>query len=178
MFTLVIGGASSGKSAYGESLIARTGAEVRYYIATMEPYGAEAAARVAKHRALRAGGGFETVERYTNLSALDLPGRGAVLLECLGNLAANELYGPAGAGEADGAYRAVMEGVAHLRRQCTHLVAVSSEVCTGGRDYAGDTDRYLRLLARIHRALCAQADNVCEVVCGCAQYYKGKEPEW
>lgn len=178
MLTLVIGGASSGKSAYGESLIAWAGPGPRYYVATMEPCGAEGAARVAKHRAARAGGGFETIERYTDLSSLDLPDRGAVLLECLGNLAANELFAPGGAGDDEGAFRAVMDGVDHLCRQCTHLVAVSSEVCTGGRDYEGDTDRYLRLLARVHRALCARADNVCEVVCGCAQYYKGREPEW
>ena len=42
MFTLVVGGAASGKSEYAEQLILRAGALPRYYVATMEPFGAEA----------------------------------------------------------------------------------------------------------------------------------------
>ena len=37
------------------------------------------------------------------------------------------------------------------------------------------TERYLRLLGRVNRALAARADNVCEVVCGVPVYYKGGE---
>ena len=37
MFTLVVGGAASGKSEYAEQLILRAGALPRYYVATMEP---------------------------------------------------------------------------------------------------------------------------------------------
>ena len=41
MFTLVVGGAASGKSEYAEQLILRAGALPRYYVATMEPFGAK-----------------------------------------------------------------------------------------------------------------------------------------
>lgn len=175
MLTLVIGGAASGKSAYAERLLAAEETGVRYYIATMQPFDAECRARIAKHRRQRAQKRFETVECYTNLAALQLPQRGGALLECLGNLAANELYSPDGAGE-ERALDAMVDGVAHLQRQCTHLVIVSNEVCAGGSDYAEGTDVYLRLLAAAHRALARRADRVCEVVGGIAQYYKGEEP--
>ena len=53
MLTLVLGGAASGKSACAESLVLKTGLP-RYYLATMQVWDAECAARVAKHRAMRA----------------------------------------------------------------------------------------------------------------------------
>ena len=176
MFTLVIGGAASGKSEYAETLILRAGAMKRFYIATMKPLDAECRARITRHRALRAQKGFETVECYTNLEQLRLPDRGAVLLECMGNLAANELFHPRGAG-AD-AEAAILRGIDALLPQCRELVVVSNEVFSGGCDYEGDTLRYLRLLASVNRALAARADYVVEIVCGQAVYYKGEGPVW
>ena len=116
MFTLVVGGAASGKSEYAEQLILRAGALPRYYVATMEPFGAEARARIARHRVLRAQKRFETIECPVGLSRVLLPARGAALLECLSNLAANELYSPAGAGGEQAALAAVVDGVESLRR--------------------------------------------------------------
>ena len=43
MLTLVLGGAASGKSAYAESLVLKTGLP-RYYLATMQVWDAECAA--------------------------------------------------------------------------------------------------------------------------------------
>ena len=65
------------------------------------------------------------------------------------------------------------DGVDALLAQCGELVAVGNEVCSGGRDYAGDTERYLRTLAEIHRRLARRADRVCEVVCGIPVWHKG-----
>ena len=61
MLTLVLGGAASGKSEYAESLVLKT-ALPRYYLATMQVWDAECAARVAKHRKMRAQKQFTTVE--------------------------------------------------------------------------------------------------------------------
>ena len=66
MLTLVIGGAASGKSAYAEHLAVQSGGP-RYYLATMQVWDAECAARVAKHRAMRAQKQFATVECPQNL---------------------------------------------------------------------------------------------------------------
>ena len=46
MLTLVIGGAASGKSAYAEHLTVQSGGP-RYYLATMQVWDAECAARTA-----------------------------------------------------------------------------------------------------------------------------------
>ena len=173
MFTLVIGGAASGKSAYAEELILKSGEKYRTYIATMEPFDEECRQRIAKHRQMRAEKQFQTVECYTNLSSVRMEQRGAVLLECMSNLAANERYSPQGAGE--GAFSAILAGVESLLEQCEDLVIVSNDVFRGGIAYEGDTLAYLKLLADINRALAAKADAVCEVVCGIPHYYKGGE---
>ena len=170
MLTLIVGGAASGKSAYAERLVLQT-ALPRYYLATMQVWDAECAARVEKHRRMRAEKQFETLECPLHLGTVRLPARGTALLEDLGNLTANELYDPAGAGEA--AASAILDSLDRLAAQCEHLVVVSNEVFSGGADYAGDTDRYLKALAQVNNALAARADAVVRVVCGIPVYYKG-----
>lgn len=170
MLTLVVGGAASGKSAYAERLVLQT-ALPRYYLATMQVWDAECAARVEKHRRMRAEKQFETLECPLHLGVVRLPARGTTLLEDLGNLTANELYDPAGAGEA--AASAILDDLDRLAAQCEHLVVVSNEVFSGGANYAGDTDRYLKALAQVNNALAARADAVVRVVCGIPVYHKG-----
>lgn len=170
MLTLVIGGAASGKSEYAERLVLQT-ALPRYYLATMQVWDAECAARVEKHRRMRAEKQFETLECPLHLGTVHLPARGTALLEDLGNLTANELYDPTGAGEA--AASAILDGLDRLAAQCEHLVVVSNEVFSGGANYAGDTDRYLKALAQVNNALAARADAVVRVVCGIPVYHKG-----
>ena len=165
MLMLVLGGAASGKSAYAESLVLKTGLP-RYYLATMQVWDAECAARVEKHRKMRAQKQFETLECPLHLDRLSLPGRGTVLLEDLGNLVANELYSPGGAGKHTA--EAVLAGL-------ERLIVVSNEVFSGDADYAGDTDQYLLALAQVNNAFAARADNVYRVVCGLPVYYKGGE---
>ena len=171
MLTLVIGGAASGKSAYAESLCLKNDGP-RTYLATMQIWDAECAARVAKHRAMRAEKRFETVECPLHLENLQLPVRGTVLLEDLGNLTANELYDPNGAGELAAA--AILQGIDTLYAQCEDLILVTNEVFSGGADYTGDTLHYLRVLAAVNNAAAARADRVIRVICGIPCYYKGK----
>lgn len=170
MLTLVVGGAASGKSEYAERLVLQT-ALPRYYLATMQVWDAECAARVEKHRRMRAEKQFETLECPLHLGTVHLPARGTALLEDLGNLTANELYDPTGAGEA--AASAILDGLDRLAAQCEHLVVVSNEVFSGGANYAGNTDRYLKALAQVNNALAARADAVVRVVCGIPVYHKG-----
>ena len=171
MLTLVVGAAASGKSEYAESLVLSAGPARRLYIATMEPLDSESHLRVERHRRLRAGKGFETLECYTNLPSADVPAGSVVLLECLGNLCANELYSPAGSG--DRAMESILAGLEHLRRQCREVVVVSNEVFSGGNRYQGDTLTYLRVLAEVNRRAAASAERVYEVVCGIPVCHKG-----
>ena len=172
MLTLVLGGAASGKSEYAEALVLRCGLP-RYYLATMQVWDAECAARVEKHRRMRAAKQFETVECPLHLENIRLPARGTALLEDLGNLTANELYSPGGAGKHTA--EAVLAGLERLAAGCDNLIVVSNEVFSGGADYAGDTGRYLKALAQVNNALAARADHVVRVVCGIPVYYKGVE---
>nr|WP_326125604.1 bifunctional adenosylcobinamide kinase/adenosylcobinamide-phosphate guanylyltransferase [uncultured Oscillibacter sp.] len=167
MFTLVIGGAASGKSEYAESRVLRLPGR-RIYLAAMRPWDQECRARIARHRRLRRDKGFETVERYTDLAGAEIPAGTNILLECMSNLAANELYDPDGGGE-----ESVLRGVEALLSQCGHLTVVTNEVFSGGAAYEEDTLRYLRSLARINRLLAARADTVAEIVCGLPNYLKG-----
>ena len=80
MLTLVLGGSASGKSEYAESLVLQTTGP-RFYLATMQVWDAECAARVEKHRRMRAEKRFETVECPLHLDAVRLPARGTALLE-------------------------------------------------------------------------------------------------
>ncbi len=170
MLTLVIGGAASGKSEFAENLVLTLPGR-RVYVATMEPYDGECLARIEKHRRQRAGKGFLTLERYRDLGGLEVPTGANVLLECMSNLLANELYSPQGGGSA-----AVLGGVERLCARCANLTIVTNEVFSEGKDYEGDTLRYLRALGSVNRALAAQANRVVEVVCGCANVLKGRLP--
>lgn len=167
MFTLVTGGAASGKSEYAESLTLRLPGR-RIYLATMQPFDRECLARIERHRRLRRNRGFETVERYTGLAGAPIPAGANVLLECMSNLTANELYSPDGGGA-----EAVVQGVAALLERCGHLTVVTNEVFSGGAAYDESTLFYLRELGRINRALAARADTVAEVVCGLPNILKG-----
>ena len=176
MFTLVIGGSASGKSEYAERHVMALSGGPRIYIATMERLGEEAEARIARHRALRRGRGFETVECCQNIGSLTLPENSNVLLEDLGNLVANEMF--TGSGSPEGAGTPfpeeitallpdrIAEEIEKLRAGCAHLTIVANDVFCGGKEYEGETLAYLRVLAKLSRQLAQKADRVVEVVCG------------
>ncbi len=99
--------------------------------------------------------------------------RGHRLLEDLGNLAANELYDPAGQGKTRP--KAILHGLESLADQCENLIVVSNEVFSGGAGYAGDTDQYLLALARVNNALAARQMRWCGWYAASPVYYKGVE---
>ena len=114
-----------------------------------------------------------TVECYRNLRNLSIPTGSTALLECMGNLCANELFRPGDTPAS--ALEAVLRGADALRCQCGELIVVSNEVFSGGSQYGEGTLEYLRLLGEVNRTLAAWADSVCEVSCGVPIYYKGGE---
>lgn len=68
MMTLITGGSGSGKSAYAEDyLLSLAKEEKKYYIATMQIYDAEGERKVMRHRDLRRGKGFQTIEAPRDL---------------------------------------------------------------------------------------------------------------
>ena len=173
MLILVTGGAANGKSRYAESLCMRAPAP-RFYLAAMQPYGAEGEARIKRHRAMREGKGFETIERYTDYASLVLPARGTALLECVCNLTANEMFDENGS-VSDPVER-VLAGVDALHAQCETLIVVTNDVGSDGVSYAPETEAYIAALGAINRALAARADAVIELVSGIPIAVKGELP--
>ncbi|MDY3619030.1 bifunctional adenosylcobinamide kinase/adenosylcobinamide-phosphate guanylyltransferase [Agathobaculum sp.] len=174
MLIVLSGGAASGKSAHAERILCSHVREARLYLATMEPYGADAAARIARHRAFRAGKGFETEECFRGLAGLALPKRyDGILLEDLGNLLANELFAPYAAAER--AFDSILAGITHLQTCCETLVVVTNEVFSDGLPYDAETVGYIRTLARLNAALAMRADAAAESVCGILVPAKGGE---
>lgn len=170
MLYLITGGSGSGKSAYAEEEILRLGGEKRIYIATMQPFDEESVKRIEKHRTMRSGKGFETIERYTNMAGLDVPEGADVLLECMSNLAANELYSDGGAGEDT--VGAVLAGIRHLVSRASNLVIVTNEICSDIQDYSPETQAYMACLGAINCRLAKEADSVTEVVYGIPVAFK------
>ncbi|BDC96102.1 MULTISPECIES: bifunctional adenosylcobinamide kinase/adenosylcobinamide-phosphate guanylyltransferase [Treponema] len=103
MNALVFGGSASGKSAFAEDFasgIVRAGGGRLVYLAAMDPLsGGDAPSRIARHRALRAGKGFSTVEiprgAFSGLARFsDAPvfSGATVLVEDAGNLVSRALF--------------------------------------------------------------------------------------
>ena len=173
MLELVTGGSGSGKSAYAESRICeynRQAPKPLFYIATMFPYGEETEKKIERHRILRKGKGFETLEWYTGLKLHleegSLQGTD-VLLECMSNLVANEMYMESGAGcHAD---QAILEGIQELNRQCANVVIVTNEVFSESVPDSPEMKEYKRILGRINCEIAVMADQVTEVIYGIAK---------
>ena len=172
---LVWGGSGSGKSAWAERrLLSLAGREPgrAVYLATMSSGGEEARARIDRHRAMRAAHGaaagrtFQTLERQTDIGSAEVLPGDFVLLEDLGNLLANEIWSPEGAGE--GAVEHILAGIESLLERAAALVIVSSDVFGDGCAYDADTVDYIRKMGLLHRALAGRAEQVVEVVCGIA----------
>lgn len=170
MITLITGGSGCGKSTYAESRMLSY-SQPRVYVATMIPCGEDAERRIARHRQLRAGKGFETLEKGVDVGGLPLPEGASVLLECLGNLVANEMFEPDGAGE--NAEERCLDGIRSLARRAANLVIVTNEVGSDGREYGEGTERYMQIMGRLGCRIAEMADEVCEVVCGQPVWLKG-----
>ncbi len=182
MFHLVTGGSGSGKSAFAEAEICRLRKEETggngslYYIATMVPYGAETRKKIERHRIMRAGRGFETLECYTGLKTLAEErilrnGADCVLLECMSNLAANEIYMEEGSRQ--NAVQEILEGIRKLNARCGQLVVVTNEVFSELPPASAEMQEYERILGGINVQMAQLADRVTEVVYGIPVEVKG-----
>ena len=115
MITLITGGSGSGKSAYAEKYICHTskekGCKEKYYIATMQVFDDEGQRKIDRHRRLRAGKGFITIEQPRDIqdavsklqSESSLKTGRLALLECMSNLVANEMFPPVAASDIQAA---------------------------------------------------------------------------
>ena len=160
---LVIGTPNSGKSALAEELAIKTHDPVRYYLATMEVRDEAGLERVLKHRRQRAGKGFMTIERTSDLTKA-LPemkdaDRSVVLLECMANLVGNEMHCACSL-EDDRFADRIMGDIQFLAAHVHHLIVVTDEYEKDASGYDDETRTYVRLLDLVNEKLMEYADAV------------------
>lgn len=184
MLYVITGGSGSGKSEYAEAAAVRLCSALHgrlYYVATMKPYDEECHQRIVRHRQMRSGKGFITVECPLRLETVTGDGRPVYLLEDLSNLLANERYLEGGRirGEGETAVRQAEEAVlkpvlALADSGC--VVVVTNEIFSDGAEYEEEMQLYCRLLGFLNVRLAREADCVVEVVCSIPVCRKGELP--
>lgn len=178
MMTLIIGGSGSGKSAYAENYMNSISEDrKKYYIATMQIFDEEGKRKVERHRMLRGGKGFSTIEQPIDIGKAAEKmedGERTALLECISNLTANEMFLEEVQGTEEVITEKIVGEIAVLNRELTHLVIVSNNVFEDGNVYDKTTMAYIRAMGRINQKLAEMADEVVEVVVGIPIVIKDK----
>lgn len=171
MMTLVTGGSKCGKSSYAENLL-ESFEGTKIYLATMMPYGEEAHAAVERHRRMREKKNFTTIEKYTDIHEAEIPEGAAVLLECMGNLCANEMFSD---GEVCDPSGKITDGIRYINERASELVVVTNTVGCDGIAYSPETEKYIEVMAEINARAAAMADRVTECVYGIPVIHKGQK---
>ena len=196
MLILITGTSGSGKSEYAEKICCGlAGSAKKYYIATMQIYDAEGEKKVERHRKLRAGKGFLTIESPMNVGKIrfacageaeqaqyrqeaEINGRHlqinmAYLIIRMSNLTANEMFTKDGMKSEEEVVEKIVSEIQTLSRKLDNLVIVTNNVFEDGVIYDAGTMEYLRALGRINAALARLADRAAEVVVGIPVELKG-----
>lgn len=193
MLHIVYGGSASGKSSYAESFAMSLQGEGRLlYIATMYPYkwntteiDPETMQRIERHRAMRADKGFDTVECYRHVEHIVAKRQDVLLLECMSNLLANEMYlepdSNAGSDMAETmspVSNKIVQALVNLSTRVQDVVIVTNDVFSDGGSltYDESTREYVKNLAEINCALAREAATVTEIVCGIPVIVKKNHP--
>lgn len=170
MMTIVTGGSGSGKSELAENIAVKYNGK-KYYVAAMEPFGEEAMIRIQRHRKMRAEKGFETIEKYTDIDELIFSRNDIVLLECMSNLCANEMFSCST--QKVGAVDKIISGIEKINNMSAQLIIVTNEIFSDGILYEKQTMEYIKVLGEINRRIFEFADNVIESVYGIPYILKG-----
>ena len=104
---------------------------------------------------------------------VQVPENKGILLECISNLTANELYREDKVTGPEETVKRVVQGVRSLARQTERLVIVTNEVNSDINGYSEETERYRACIGCINQELAKMADCVTEVVYGIPVQLKG-----
>lgn len=170
MLTVVTGGCGSGKSELAENIAVKYAGK-KYYIAAMEPFGEEARKRIERHRKMRGEKGFKTIEKYTDVDELIFLQNDIVLLECMSNLCANEMF--SGRTHKSVVADKIISGIEKINNMTSELIIVTNEIFSDGILYDKVTMEYMKVLGEINRSIFRYADNVIESVYGIPYILKG-----
>ena len=173
MLTLVTGGSGSGKSEFAEDLCVSYKSDNLIYIATMFIYDDESLKKIERHKKMRENKNFKTIECFKNLKDIQIQNGCTILLDCMSNLVANEMYLDGGAGEFT--VQSIVEGIKQIKNKSENFIIVTNEVFSDGVQYDEETMRYIKYLGEINKEIGRASDNVIEVVYSIPVYHKGGE---
>lgn len=168
--TFVLGGASSGKSAFAEGLVVATGAP-RVYVATSQIYDDEMAAKVRDHVAAR-GNDWHTIEEPLDMAkALSQVGEDqVVLLDCASMWLTNHIM-------AEHDLAVETEALIAALAACKgRVIVVSNEVGMGIVPDNALARRFRIAQGKLSQRLAAAADLAVFVIAGLPQVLKGNLP--
>ena len=176
-----------------------------YYVATMQVYDEEGKKKVERHQKMRAGKGFLTIEQPRRLeeaakkvaaesvpaeiasaekvsagkvAAEGVPAGKIVLLECMSNLVANEMFSEENLSAVMDEAKIkqlsheIISGVTALQDSCDILIIVTNQIFEDGIRYDASTMAYIRLLGDVNRQIAERAEQVIEVVAGIPIFIK------
>ncbi|WP_245706351.1 bifunctional adenosylcobinamide kinase/adenosylcobinamide-phosphate guanylyltransferase [Ruegeria marina] len=167
-YTLIIGGAASGKSAFAEQLVVSTG-KSRKYLATSQVFDQEMRTKVNRHLAQR-GTGWTTIEEpHEPGPALSALAEGDIcLFDCATMWLSNQML--AGA-DLEAAQGRLLEAI----RACpAQVVMVTNEVGHGIVPENALAREFREAQGRLNIALAAEADLVVLVTAGLPLVLKGR----
>ena len=183
MNVLVSGGASSGKSEYAEKIAVDLNGGLKnsglFYVATMDKNsGGDTKERILRHRKLRKGKGFKTVEMMFSgekidlfLSDDDIPyedgnfcsENATVLLEDMGNLVARVVF----SGRNCDYFRVISDFLLDLERKSRNLVIVTNEIFLDEIDLSDVHMRnYCEILAKANAFFAGISQKIVQIVAG------------
>ena len=170
MIYLVLGTPDSGKSRRAEGLVMDlAGNGPKYYIATMIPFGDAGKERVKKHRKMREGKGFETIEKTLRVhelaEELDKLEEATCLLECMSNLIGNEMHdGYNIEKKPDELSQYITDSVMSLAKKAGNMVIVANVFPLEGEGYDEDTRKYVRIVDLVNQRLRKKVDEIYELI--------------
>jgi len=170
---LIYGGSGSGKSSFAENIVTNIDSKTKIYLATMQVYDEEGRKKVKRHQDIRKDKGFSTVEAPNDFDKHDeltgeYIGDSTVLLECMSNLVANEMFGGEQdlSGQPDLVSEKVLKDIESMAKNVEELVIVTNNVAEDGIEYDDSTMAYIKALSDVNVGLTSIADVVTEVVVG------------
>ncbi len=169
---MIVGGASSGKSEYGEQLV-RAQNVPKTYVATAQAFDLEMEEKILAHKAARANDGWKTVEEPFDVAQIlrNAKAGHAVLLDCATLWLSNILLA-----EHDFA-RAQAELIEALRLSKASVTIVSNEVGQGIVPETSLGREFRKRQGALNIAIAKECDLVVQVVTGIAVVLKGKLPD-
>ena len=166
--TLVLGGASSGKSAWAESYVLKQGQNVGY-IATAQPFDAEMKEKIAQHKGRR-GEEWTTCEEPLNIISCfnAFPADQPILLDCATVWLSNLILAEKNISAESSAF------IDYLHSHSGKLVIVSNETGLSVVPHSRLGRDFQKAQGQLNQQLAALADKVVLIVSGLPLLLKGQ----